>query len=165
MGAIPQQLPNREPEPFTDAQRSVLYAIRRRGEATTEQLAEALGITMSGARQHVAALAEAGLVVAHDSTAGRRPPRSAPQVHHLTERAESLFPKAYGELTNQILGYLEPEAVTQVFIRRRDDRIAAGQARLAKRGASPPEFASWPPSSTRTATSPTSSSSTPAASA
>ena len=62
---------------------------------------------------------------------GRRGP--APQVHHLTERAESLFPKAYGELTNQILGYLEPEAVTQVFIRRRDDRIAAGQARLAKR--------------------------------
>ncbi|MFN8052208.1 MAG: MarR family transcriptional regulator [Acidimicrobiales bacterium] len=121
------------PEPFTDAQRSVLYAIRRRGEATAEQLAGALGITLSGVRQHLAALVDAGLVASSSAPRvdGRRGPSG--NVHRLTERAESLFPKAYGELTNQILGYLEPEAVTQVFVRRRDDRIAAGRARVAKR--------------------------------
>lgn len=121
-----------EPQPFTDAQRTVLYAIRRRGEATAEQLAEALDMTLSGARQHLVALGQAGLVVT--AAAAREPGKRGPatKVHRLTERAESLFPKAYGELTNQILGYLEPEAVSTVFIRRRDDRIDAGRARVGR---------------------------------
>jgi predicted ArsR family transcriptional regulator len=124
---------NREPEPFTDAQRTVLYALRRRGEATADQLASVLDMTLSGARQHLASLAAAGLVSSSPAprVEGRRGPSQ--QVHRLTERAESLFPKAYGELTNQILGYLDDEAVTTVFIRRRDDRIAAGRARLEGR--------------------------------
>ena len=42
--------------------RAVLYAVRRRGEATVEQVAEQLGITVSGARQHLAALTAAGYV-------------------------------------------------------------------------------------------------------
>lgn len=123
---------NVEPTPFTDAQRGVLYAIRRRGEATADQLAAALDMTVSGARQHLAALGDAGLVVS--SPAPRSPGRRGPaeKVHRLTERAESLFPKAYGELTNQILGYLDAAAVTEVFVRRRDDRVAAGRARVGR---------------------------------
>jgi DeoR family transcriptional regulator, suf operon transcriptional repressor len=42
--------------------RAVLYAVRRRGEATAEQVAEQLDITVSGARQHLNALARDGLV-------------------------------------------------------------------------------------------------------
>jgi len=123
------------PPPISEAQRSVLYAVRRRGEATVDQLAGALGLTASAIRQHLASLGALGLVVSVD--APRQPGRRGrpTQVHHLTAAAEPLFPKAYGELTNQLLGYLDHESVTQVFLRRRDDRIAGGRARLApKRG-------------------------------
>jgi DeoR family transcriptional regulator, suf operon transcriptional repressor len=119
------------PPPITEAQRTVLYALRRRGEATVEQLAESLGITVSAVRQHLAALTDAGLVA---STEAPRAPgqRGRPtQLHHLTADADPLFPKAYGELTNQLLGYLDEGSVQQVFIRRRDDRITSGRARLA----------------------------------
>lgn len=119
------------PPPVSEAQRTVLYALRRRGEATTEQLAETLGLTVSAVRQHLAALTELGLVVATD--APREPGRRGrpSRRHHLTAAADPLFPTAYGELTNQLLGYLDDAAVTRVFLRRRDDRIASGRARLA----------------------------------
>jgi predicted ArsR family transcriptional regulator len=119
------------PPPVTAAQRAVLYAIRRRGGITVDQLAQALDITRSGARQHLAALSEAGLVEAGEPV--REPGRRGrPEVvHHLTPVAEPLFPKAYGELTNQILGYLAPEAVDEVFERRRDERIAAASRRVS----------------------------------
>jgi DeoR family suf operon transcriptional repressor len=119
------------PPPVSEAQRSVLYALRRRGEATVDQLAAALGLTVSAIRQHLAALGELGLVASVE--APRQPgQRGRPtQIHHLTAAAEPLFPKAYGELTNQLLGYLDDASVTQVFLRRRDDRIDAGRARLA----------------------------------
>ena len=119
------------PTPITEAQRAVLYALRRRGEATSEQLAEKLGMTVSGVRQHLANLTERGLVASADRP--RQPGRRGrtERVHHLTDRAEPLFPKAYGELTNQILGYLPPAAVTEVFDQRRDERIAGAVRRLA----------------------------------
>ena len=122
------------PPPVSEAQRTVLYALRRRGEATTEQLAETLGLTVSAVRQHLAALTGLGLVVGAD--APREPGRRGRPTrrHHLTAAAEPLFPKAYGELTNQLLGYLDDAAVTQVFIRRRDDRITSGRSRLARAG-------------------------------
>ena len=40
--------------------RAVLYALRRRGDATAEQLARQLGMSVSGARQHLGALARDG---------------------------------------------------------------------------------------------------------
>jgi DeoR family suf operon transcriptional repressor len=121
------------PPAVTPTQRAVLYAIRRRGGITVDQLAIALDITTSGARQHLAALADAGLV---DSSPAPRTPGQRGRgelVHHLTDAADPLFPKAYGELTNQLLGYLSVEAVDEVFDRRRDDRIEAARARLASR--------------------------------
>jgi predicted ArsR family transcriptional regulator len=47
--------------------RAVLYAVRRRGEATAEQVAEQLDMTVSGARQHLSALAADGLVEATET--------------------------------------------------------------------------------------------------
>ena len=41
--------------PLPAGRREVLYAIRRRGEATAEQVAEQLAMTVSGARQHLSA--------------------------------------------------------------------------------------------------------------
>ena len=121
------------PPPVTAPQRAVLYAIRRRGGITVEQLATALDITPSGARQHLAALVDDGLVEASDAprTSGQR--GRTGRMYHLTPAAEPLFPKAYGELTNQLLGYLAPEAVDEAFERRRDARIDAARARIERK--------------------------------
>jgi len=120
------------PPAVTEAQRAVLYAIRRRGEITVEQLAESLGMTVSGVRQHLATLTDAGLVASADAPrpAGRkgRPEKT----HHVTAAADPLFPKAYGELTNQLLGYLPDDALASVFAHRRDDRIAAARTRMER---------------------------------
>jgi DeoR family suf operon transcriptional repressor len=111
----------------------VLYAVRRRGEATAEQVAESLGMTVSGARQHLSALVEEGLADATELPAppGKRGRR--PLAYSVTPRGDALFPKAYGELTNELLGYLddeEPETVERLFARRREHRIEAARARL-----------------------------------
>ena len=55
------------PPPVSAAQRSVLYAVRRRGEATVADVASMLDMTASGARQHLGALADAGLLEAGDA--------------------------------------------------------------------------------------------------
>ncbi|MDQ3469876.1 MAG: transcriptional regulator, partial [Actinomycetota bacterium] len=86
-------------------------------------------------RQHLAALAAAGLVEAGNGERRRGRAGRVERVYRVASAAEPLFPRAYGELTNQLLGYLPDDAVTLAFERRRDQRIDAGRARLAtKRG-------------------------------
>ncbi|HWW45483.1 MAG TPA: helix-turn-helix domain-containing protein [Acidimicrobiia bacterium] len=119
------------PPAITESRRSLLYALRRRGEATAEQLAEQLGVTLSGVRQLLSALQDDGLVESVAATKTGRGRR--PLVYSLTPRADTLFPKAYGELTNELLDYVadtDQRLVDDVFARRRDNRVAAAQARL-----------------------------------
>jgi DeoR family suf operon transcriptional repressor len=119
------------PPAITESRRSLLYALRRRGEATAEQLAEQLGVTLSGARQLLSALQEDGLITSVAATKTGRGRR--PLVYSLTPRADTLFPKAYGELTNELLDYVadtDHELVDDLFARRRDNRVAAARARL-----------------------------------
>jgi predicted ArsR family transcriptional regulator len=121
------------PAAVSAAQRNVLYAVRRRGEATAADVAAALDITLSGARQHLTGLIDAGLIEVGD--AARAPGQSGrvERVYRVAAAADALFPKAYGELTNQLLGYLPADAVNAAFDRRRDERIAAARARLGPR--------------------------------
>ena len=116
--------------------RAVLYAVRRRGEATVEQVAEQLGITVSGARQHLSALTAAGYVEAAEvPVEGPKRGRRA-LVYTVTDAADAVFPKAYGELTNELLGYVsdrDPELLDDLFGRRREQRIAAAEVRLARK--------------------------------
>jgi DeoR family suf operon transcriptional repressor len=126
----------RAPTTLPPGRRSVLYALRRRGEATAEQLAEQLAMTVSGARQHLAALTRDGLVTASElaAPAGKRGRRTL--VYAATPAADALFPKAYGELTNELLGYVadtDAEMLDQLFARRRDARVEAARARLARK--------------------------------
>jgi DeoR family suf operon transcriptional repressor len=113
--------------------RGVLDALKRDGEATADELAERLGITVAGARQHLAALVDEELVITREAPreAGERGrPRL---VYALTARTEPLFPKAYDELANDLLRHVAAEGdglVGRVFERRRDARIAAARLRL-----------------------------------
>jgi DeoR family transcriptional regulator, suf operon transcriptional repressor len=128
---------DRGPTPALPAgRRAVLYAVRRRGEATAEQVAEQLDMTVSGARQHLSALAGDGLVETAElaTDAPRRGRKTL--VYTVTQAADGVFPKAYGELTNELLGYVadsSPELVDEVFAKRREQRIAGARARLASK--------------------------------
>jgi DeoR family transcriptional regulator, suf operon transcriptional repressor len=119
--------------PIPVGRRAVLYAVRRIGDATVEDVAADLGITVSGARQHLSSLAEQGLVEMveiRDDPPRRGRPRLA---YHVSDVGDLLFPKAYGALTNELLGYVaesSDDAVDRLFERRRDHRIANAAERL-----------------------------------
>ena len=82
-------------------------------------------MTPSGARQHLAALVDEGLA---EATERPRPAgqRGRPQLEYtVTDKADGLFPKAYGELTNELLGYV---ADADAGLRRHAVRAAPGRA-------------------------------------
>lgn len=111
--------------------RSLLMALKRRGDASADDLASDLGITVSAVRQHLAALADAGLVTHTQVRSGPGRPRHA---HRLTSAAGELFPRAYGELTTELLacvGEEDPELLDRVFERRRRRRVERTLARMA----------------------------------
>ena len=116
--------------------RAVLYAVRRRGEATAEQVAEQLGMTVSGARQHLSALARDGYVDVAELPAAEPKRGRRALAYTVTAMADAVFPKAYGELTNELLGYVserDPQLLDDLFAQRREHRIAAAEARLARK--------------------------------
>jgi DNA-binding transcriptional ArsR family regulator len=55
----------------------VLLTLKKRGEARAEEIAEALGVTPSGVRQHLSALRAEGLVAYRKSRAGPGRPKFA----------------------------------------------------------------------------------------
>jgi predicted ArsR family transcriptional regulator len=114
----------------------VLYAVRRRGEATAEQIAEQLGMTVSGARQHLTALTELGLVEAAPRPADTPRRGRRELVYCASPAADAYFPKAYGELTNELLGYVaesDPALLDDLFAKRRQHRIDNARTRLGRK--------------------------------
>lgn len=112
------------------AQHNVLVALKRRGEATADDLADELDISPSAVRQHLGSLRAAGLVDAHKERGllGRPAER-----YHTTERAESLFVTGGIVLAIEILEELEAESpmlVDRVFDRRRHRLVAEAAERL-----------------------------------
>ncbi len=115
------------------ARTAVLTSLKTRGEATAEQLAAQVGITVGAVRQHLGPLGQEGLVAHRDERTGPGRPR---RWYCLTPAAESLFPKRYGQLTNQLLGFIEqsdPAAVSEAFVRRGRQRHERARSRLEGR--------------------------------
>ena len=110
--------------------RQILESLKKRGELTTDDLADQLELTTSGVRQHLVALTSDGLV-AHRQV--REGPGRPKHCYHLTAAADALFPRAYSDLTNELLGYAsddDPELVERLFERRRKRRVDAARKRL-----------------------------------
>lgn len=110
--------------------RELLVNLRKRGEARAEELAEALGVTVGAVRQHLQGLAAADLVEHREERPGPGRPR---HVYRLAPAAEALFPRAYGELTVELLDYIgdeDPELVARAFERRRRARVERTRVRL-----------------------------------
>jgi DeoR family suf operon transcriptional repressor len=121
-------------EAFSEAAQRVLQQLKRGGEATADQLASEAGVTVSAIRQVVRPLEEVGLLAHRDerSAAPGRPRRW----YCLAPAAESLWPKRYGQLTNQLLGFIDEagaDLVEEAFARRGAQRVAAAHARLEGR--------------------------------
>jgi DeoR family suf operon transcriptional repressor len=111
-----------------------MTALKHAGEATADDLAASLGITVSAVRQQLDGLCADGMVTWRAEARGRGRPT---HLYQLTRAAEPLFPKAYGGLTTELLGYVaaaDPALIDDVFDRRRQRRLEAAQVRLAAAG-------------------------------
>ena len=113
-----------------ETRRTMLNALKKRGELLAEELAEISGITASGTRQHLQALEADGLVMHLEQREGRGRPK---HVFKLTAAADALYPRTYSELTNELLEYVQdddPELLERIFKRRMQRRLERTQLRL-----------------------------------
>ncbi|MBO0732507.1 MAG: ArsR family transcriptional regulator [Acidimicrobiaceae bacterium] len=119
---------------LSESRQAVIRVLKELGEATVDELSDGLGVTLAAVRQQLAPLENTGLVAHRDERHGRGRPR---RWYCLTPSAETLFPKRYGQLTNQLLGFVEesdPALVDAVFRRRQEQRTERALARLDGRG-------------------------------
>src|SRR5581483_4641755 len=89
---------------FFASTRGRLIALLRRAVRTVEELAEALNLTDNAVRAHLTSLERDGLV--RQQGVRRGGVGKPAYTYGLTEDAEALFPKAYGELLRQLLTLL-----------------------------------------------------------
>ena len=114
-----------------ESRRRILEHVKRHGEAAAEAIAVDLGVTLSGARQHLAALERDGLLEHHPQRGGAGRPR---HLFTLTAAGDAFFPRAYAELTNELLDYVEdedPALLERIFDRRAQRRLQRTLARSA----------------------------------
>lgn len=78
----------------------ILEYLQRSGRGTVKELGQLLGLTSTGIRQHLTVLERDGLVAAREERGRVGRPTL---VYSLTEKADSLFPKAYDLLANVLL--------------------------------------------------------------
>jgi DeoR family suf operon transcriptional repressor len=106
---------------------ALLRHLKVAGQATADQLAEELSLSVGAVRQLIAPLAGDGLIAHRDERSRPGRPR---RWYCLTPAAEALFPKRYGQLANQLLGLIEPDLVDQAFDERARQRQKRAEARL-----------------------------------
>jgi DeoR family suf operon transcriptional repressor len=116
---------------MASTRRAVLVTLKRQGVMRAGELAGGLGITVAAVRQQLGRLEEDGLVSHRSDPDGRGRPAHR---YDLTPAAEALFPKRYGDLTAELLGYLggpKSNEVSRLFERRRRRRLHDAEPRLA----------------------------------
>lgn len=115
---------------LSPAQLQVLTEVKRRGEATTVEVATDLDVSPSAVRQHLGALRSAGLVA---SRRQRGQPGRPVERYHATDQAEPLFASSDTDLSIEILGHVEaedPDLVRRIFDRRREEMVNGTRGRL-----------------------------------
>jgi DeoR family transcriptional regulator, suf operon transcriptional repressor len=114
-----------------ETRRQILTLLKKRGSARSEGIAEAIGVTLSGTRQHMTALERDGLIAHSDLRDGRGRPKF---VYYLTPMADNLFPRNYADLTNELLEYVEeadPALLDRIFDKRGARRLERARQRTA----------------------------------
>ncbi|MGH7775907.1 MAG: helix-turn-helix transcriptional regulator [Candidatus Dormibacterales bacterium] len=113
----------------------VLELLKRKRAAAAETISAELGVTPNAVRQHLTNLEREGFV----RSESQRNPRGRPSlIFSLTERADSVFPKRYGQLATMVLTEVQemggPQALDEVFERvahRHADAISPGMESLS----------------------------------
>src|SRR5260221_4307650 len=95
---------------FFASRRGQIITLLRRSSRTVDELAQALGLTHTAVRAHLAALERDGLVQQHSESRGGGKPPSADD---LTEASDYPLPKSYSQLLDQLLGVLQVRMTTQ----------------------------------------------------
>lgn len=114
-----------------ESRRRILEHLKCKGEAGADDMADALDMTVSGARQHLVALERDGLIAYRIVREGAGRPRHS---YRLTPAGDALFPRRYADLANELLEYAEgedPALVARLFDRRGARRLAQARARMA----------------------------------
>ena len=100
----------------------ILQTLKKRGQATVGDLAEAIDLAPITIRHHLAILEREGLVTRHRERSGVGRPR---HVFRLTAAAEELFPKKYHVLAERLLDELKsmanPQQVVTIFKRMAEE--------------------------------------------
>lgn len=91
----------------SDSREQILYLLKTRGAQSARFIAESLGITPVGARQHLKQLADEGLLSRSDRAEKVGRPAS---FWELTEKAQQRFPDRHGDLTVKLI-----DSVREVF--------------------------------------------------
>src|SRR2546427_1558035 len=110
---------------FLASTRGQIITLLRRSSRTVDELAQALDLTHTAVRAHLAALERDGLVKQRSERRGSGKPSS---VYDLTTAAEYLFPKSYGLYLDQlldVLGERKPADEVETLLREVGRRIAA----------------------------------------
>ncbi len=118
---------------FGQSRRRLLEALKRRGDATLQELGAALGLSRETLREHVHALAADGLVARAGT---RRGGPGRPEIlYRLTARAEGLFPQRESEVLAELAAHLlargRQEELRRFFAQRAGRRLGAARGRLA----------------------------------
>jgi DeoR family suf operon transcriptional repressor len=115
--------------------RAILNLLKRQGPLAAHALADQLGLTPAAIRLQLLHLEEDGLLERREA-AGATSRRGRPaHLYALSAAAEALYPKRYGDLTTELLGYLGGPDGTQVdalFEQRRRRRVEGARPRLAR---------------------------------
>lgn len=118
----------------------IVELLKERGQATVEELAEAVGLTQMAVRHHLNVLQGENLV-ATISVKRKRQPGRPQQLYGLTESADELFPEGYYHLAGYLLDEIKSTMGTDgldKLLSRVADRMTA-EAPRSHRGQSPEE--------------------------
>src|SRR5216684_8146234 len=110
---------------FFSSTRGRIITLLRRSSHTVDELTQALDLTHTAVRAHLAALERDGLVQQRSERRGSGKPSS---VYDLTPAAEYLFPKSYDQLLDQLLdvfGEHLPADEVETVMREVGRRMAA----------------------------------------
>ncbi len=112
--------------------RAILNLLKREGPLTAQQVADALSLTPAAIRMQLVHLEEDGLLERKDDDTPRR--GRPVHVYSLSSAAEALYPKRYGDLTTELLGYLggpNGKQVDALFEQRRQRRVEVAKPRMS----------------------------------
>ena len=118
---------------FTEADRpALLDLLKIHGPTNIPRLAKLRGVNLNAVRQQISMLQREGLV---EVRVEKAPVGRPTQLYALTDKADALFPQAYGPLALTLLRQLREvdgeKKIDQMFDRRTKSLLAAYRKRLA----------------------------------